>query len=160
MANHYPVVNIEQKLAFDLANYTHKNLFITGKAGTGKTTFLKELKETTRKNTIVVAPTGVAAINAGGVTIHSLFGFPLTSFIPSNDAWIDRNIAITKLELHQHFRYNKDKRKLFSEVELLIIDEVSMLRADILDAINWSLQYTRKNSAPFGGVQLVMIGDM
>lgn len=160
MENPSTAVNIEQKLAFDLANYTNKNIFITGKAGTGKTTFLKELKNSTRKNTIIVAPTGVAAINAGGVTIHSLFGFPLTSFIPVNDGWIDRNIAITKLELHQHFRYNKDKRKLFSEVELLIIDEVSMLRADILDAINWSLQYTRKNAAPFGGVQILMIGDM
>lgn len=160
MENPSTAVNIEQKLAFDLANYTNKNIFITGKAGTGKTTFLKELKNSTRKNTIIVAPTGVAAINAGGVTIHSLFGFPLTSFIPVNDGWIDRNIAITKLELHQHFRYNKDKRKLFSEVELLIIDEVSMLRADILDAINWSLQYTRKNASPFGGVQILMIGDM
>lgn len=160
MANQSTVINIEQKLAFDLANYTKKNLFITGKAGTGKTTFLKELKDSTSKNSLVVAPTGVAAINAGGVTIHSLFGFPLTSFIPANDGWVDRNIAITKLELHQHFKYNKDKRKLFSEVELLIIDEVSMLRADILDAINWSLQYTRKNPAPFGGVQLIMIGDM
>lgn len=160
MADQTAVINIEQKLAFDLANYTNKNLFITGKAGTGKTTFLKNLKNSTRKNTIIVAPTGVAAINAGGVTIHSLFGFPLTSFIPTNDGWIDRNIAITKLELHQHFRYNKDKRKLFAEIDLLIIDEVSMLRADILDAIDLSLQYTRKNPAPFGGVQLIMIGDM
>ncbi len=154
------ITNPEQQLAFDLANYTNKNLFITGKAGTGKTTFLKNLKERTKKNTIVVAPTGVAAINAGGVTIHSLFSLPLTSFIPSNDYWIDRNIAITKSEVHQHFKYNKDKRKLVTELELLIIDEVSMLRADILDAINWALQNVRKNPAPFGGVQVIMIGDM
>lgn len=154
------ITNIEQKLAFDLANFTNKNLFITGKAGTGKTTFLKELKEKTQKRSIVVAPTGVAAINAGGVTIHSLFGFPLTSFIPSDDNWIDRNIAITKGELHQHFRYNKDKQKLLLELDLLIIDEVSMLRADILDAINWALQHTRRNPSPFGGVQIIMIGDM
>ncbi|MDR3327601.1 MAG: AAA family ATPase, partial [Prevotellaceae bacterium] len=87
--------NIEQQLAFNLANYTAQNLFITGKAGTGKTTFLKELREKTHKNTIVAAPTGVAAINAGGVTLHSLFGLPLVSFIPENDFGIDRNIAIT-----------------------------------------------------------------
>ncbi len=155
-----PIINPEQHLAFDLVNYTDKNLFITGKAGTGKTTFLKTLKEKTQKNTIVVAPTGVAAINAGGVTIHSLFSLPLTSFIPVNDFWIDRNIAITKSEVHQHFKYNKEKRKLLTELELLIIDEVSMLRADILDAINWALQNVRRNPAPFGGVQVIMIGDM
>ncbi|WP_128330096.1 helix-turn-helix domain-containing protein [Apibacter sp. HY039] len=155
-----PIINLEQQLAFDLANYTNKNLFITGKAGTGKTTFLRELKNNTQKNTIVAAPTGVAAINAGGVTIHSLFLFPLTSFVPANDGWVDRNIAITKSELHQHFRYNKEKKKLLIEVELLILDEVSMLRADILDAINWALQSVRKNPAPFGGVQVIMIGDM
>jgi hypothetical protein len=153
-------INSEQQLAFNLANYTDKNLFITGKAGTGKTTFLKNLKENISKNTVVVAPTGVAAINAGGVTIHSLFSFPLTSFIPANDHWIDRNIAITKSEVHRHFRYSKEKRKLFLELELLVIDEVSMLRADILDAINWALQYVRRNPAPFGGVQVVLIGDM
>lgn len=158
--NKHQISNIEQQLAFNLANYTNKNLFITGKAGTGKTTFLKELRTKTQKSTIVVAPTGVAAINAGGVTIHSLFNLPLTSFIPSNDNWVDRNIAITKFELHQHFRYNKEKKKLLLELELLIIDEVSMLRADLLDAINWALQHTRRNPAPFGGVQLIMIGDM
>ncbi|MDR3273683.1 MAG: helix-turn-helix domain-containing protein, partial [Flavobacteriaceae bacterium] len=105
-------------------------------------------------------PTGVAAINAGGVTLHSLFGLPLVSFIPENDFGIDRNIAITKSELHQHFRYNKEKRKLLTELDMLIIDEVSMLRADILDAINFALQNVRRNLAPFGGVQVVMIGDM
>jgi len=153
-------INIEQQLAFDLANYTAKNLFITGKAGTGKTTFLKELRKKTQKNTIVAAPTGVAAINAGGVTLHSLFLLPLISFVPANDWEIDRNIAITKSELYRHFRYNKEKRKLLTEVEMLIIDEVSMLRADILDAVNWALQSVRHNPAPFGGVQVVMIGDM
>jgi ATP-dependent exoDNAse (exonuclease V) alpha subunit len=160
MSQLYQNSNIEQQLAFDLANYTNKILFITGKAGTGKTTFLKELKEKTQKNTIVAAPTGVAAINAGGVTLHSLFLLPLTSFIPVNNFGIDRNIAITKSELHQHFRYNKEKRKLLTELETLIIDEVSMLRADILDAVNWALQSVRRNSEPFGGVQVIMIGDM
>lgn len=152
--------NLEQELAYKLICYTHKNIFITGKAGTGKTTFLKNLKEKSEKNTVIAAPTGIASINAGGVTLHSLFLLPLTSFIPVNHVNEDRNIAITKQEAFQHFKYNKEKRKLLTELELLIIDEVSMLRADILDAINWALQSVRKSSQPFGGVQIVMIGDM
>lgn len=152
-------ISIEQKLAFDLANYTNKNLFITGKAGTGKTTFLKNLKNLSVKNTIVLAPTGVAAINAGGVTIHSMFLLPLVSFVPS-DQMIDRNIAITKSETFKHFKFNKEKRKLLSELDMLIIDEISMVRCDLLDAVNWALQSVKRNALPFGGVQVVMIGDM
>lgn len=151
--------NLEQKLAFHLINYTGKNLFITGKAGTGKTTFLKYIKNNCKKNIIVCAPTGIAAINAGGNTIHSLFGFPLVSYIPKNE-YVDRNLGITPSELVKHFKYNKEKRKLFLELDLLIIDEVSMLRSDTLDAIHLAFQFVRKNNKPFGGVQLLMIGDM
>lgn len=148
-----------QDLAFELAQNTGNNLFITGKAGTGKTTFLKHLYQNTTKNCIIVAPTGVAAIHSGGTTIHSFFGLPLVSYIPTDDV-VNRNIAINRQELSHHFKYQKDKRKLMQELELLIIDEISMVRADLLDAIDFSLRFTRRNSLPFGGVQLIMIGDM
>ena len=151
--------NNEFKVAFDLIEHTSNNVFLTGKAGTGKTTFLKYLVAHSIKNLIVAAPTGVAAINAGGVTLHSLFGLPLLGFIPSND-YVDPNIALNRNELSNHFRYHKNKRDLFLQLELLIIDEISMVRADLLDAIDFALQYVRKNENPFGGVQTLFIGDM
>ena len=151
--------NNEFKIAFDLIEHTANNVFLTGKAGTGKTTFLKYLVAHSVKNLVVAAPTGVAAINAGGVTLHSLFGLPLLGFIPSND-YVDPNIALNRNELSKHFRYHKNKRELFLQLELLIIDEISMVRADLLDAIDFALQYARKNSNPFGGVQTLFIGDM
>ncbi|MCD1116146.1 helix-turn-helix domain-containing protein [Chryseobacterium turcicum] len=144
---------------FDLIEYTSRSVFLTGKAGTGKTTFLNEFVKKTKKKHIVVAPTGIAAINAGGVTIHSMFGLPLRTFLPTADR-IDSSIANNITDLQQHFRYRKDKLKLLREVEVLIIDEVSMLRADVLDMMDFSLRFIRRNNQRFGGVQMLFIGDL
>ncbi|MGI9651382.1 helix-turn-helix domain-containing protein [Chryseobacterium sp. RLHN22] len=144
---------------FDLIEYTNRSVFLTGKAGTGKTTFLNEFVKKTKKKHIVVAPTGIAAINAGGVTIHSMFGLPLRTFLPTTDR-IDSSIANNIIDLQQHFKYRKDKLKLLREVEVLIIDEVSMLRADVLDMMDFSLRFIRRNNQRFGGVQMLFIGDL
>ncbi len=145
-------------------NSTQRHVFLTGKAGTGKTTFLKEIVSNTHKNTIVAAPTGIAAINAGGVTLHSLFQLPFGSFLPSNTSLSsgDYNTQInTPNSLMKAIKLNTHKRKLLQELELLIIDEVSMMRADLLDAIDHVLKTVRrKRSESFGGVQLLLIGDM
>ena len=151
-------------IASRFINNTNKNVFLTGKAGTGKTTFLKHIIKQTYKNAIIAAPTGIAAINAGGVTIHSLFQLPFGAFIPSRDASIafNENIKInTPNTIFKGFQINASKRKLLQELELLIIDEVSMLRADLLDAIDTVLKSIRKkNHLPFGGVQVLFIGDL
>lgn len=144
---------------FDLIEYTSRSVFLTGKAGTGKTTFLNEFVKKTKKKHIVVAPTGIAAINAGGVTIHSMFGLPLRTFLPTTDR-IDSSLANNIVDLQQHFKYRKDKLKLLREVEVLIIDEVSMLRADVLDMMDFSLRFIRRNNQRFGGVQMLFIGDL
>lgn len=144
---------------FELVEHTNRSLFLTGKAGTGKTTFLNDYIQKTQKNCIVVAPTGIAAINAGGVTIHSMFGLPLRTFVPTTDR-IDGNLAMNISDLMQHFRYRKEKLKLLREVEVLIIDEVSMLRADVLDMMDFSLRHVRRNQQKFGGVQMLFIGDL
>ncbi|MBD3903078.1 helix-turn-helix domain-containing protein [Chryseobacterium sp. Ch-15] len=144
---------------FDLIEYTSRSVFLTGKAGTGKTTFLNEFVKKTKKKHIVVAPTGIAAINAGGVTIHSMFGLPLRTFLPTSER-IDSSIANNIIDLQQHFKYRKDKLKLLREVEVLIIDEVSMLRADVLDMMDFSLRFIRRNNQRFGGVQMLFIGDL
>ncbi len=138
------------KLAADLVNNTSRDLFLTGKAGTGKTTFLKYIRENTWKNVVVAAPTGVAAINAGGVTLHSLFQLPLQPYLPNGLANSD-----TKF-----FRMNKTKINLLRSIDLLIIDEVSMLRSDLLDAIDNTLRRYRRNNRPFGNVQILYIGDL
>lgn len=144
-------------------NQTSQNLFLTGKAGTGKTTLLKKIVESTHKNTVIVAPTGIAALNAGGVTIHSFFQLPFGGFVPE---FISEPIIVgnTKLEsketLKRHFQFNAVRQNLIKSLELLIIDEVSMLRADLLDAIDWTLRNVRKNNRPFGGVQVLFIGDL
>ncbi|MFN5252379.1 MAG: helix-turn-helix domain-containing protein [Bacteroidia bacterium] len=151
--------NYEFEIARKFVEETDTPIFLTGKAGTGKTTFLREITKNTGKNHIIVAPTGVAAINAGGVTIHSMFGLPTRAFVP-DQAFIDPNLANNIPTLIRHFHYNRDKLKLFRELELLIIDEISMVRADLLDAVNLSLQYTRRSEQPFGGVQVLFIGDM
>lgn len=143
----------------DLLEYTHRSVFLTGKAGTGKTTFLNDFVKNTKKKYIVVAPTGIAAINAGGVTIHSLFTIPPRAFVPTTDP-INRNQAMNINDLFPHFKYRKDKLKLLRELELLIIDEVSMLRADLLDVIDFALRHVRRSQQPFGGVQLLLIGDL
>ncbi len=153
------MTNIEAQLAEEYALNTSRSFFLTGKAGTGKTTLLHKIIKNSVKNVAVVAPTGVAAINAGGSTIHSMFGFPLKIFVPSFDR-VDVNSATNKALLKNHLRYRTDKRKIIQELDLLIIDEISMVRADTLDAIDYALKYTRKNQAPFGGVQLMVIGDL
>ncbi len=144
---------------FELIEHTNRSIFLTGKAGTGKTTFLNDFVKRTRKKHIVVAPTGIAAINAGGVTVHSMFGLPLRTFLPTTDR-IDTNLANNIFDLQQHFKYRKDKLKLLREVEVIIIDEVSMLRADVLDMMDHSLRFIRRNTSPFGGVQMLFIGDL
>ncbi len=152
-------MNPELELAEQFALYTSKHFFLTGKAGTGKTTLLKNIARKTTKNFVIVAPTGVAAINAGGVTIHSQFNLPLTSFIPSSE-WTDLNIVTNRRALIEHMNFRKEKRKVIQEMELLIIDEVSMVRADILDAVDFVMRTVRRNQEPFGGVQVTLIGDM
>jgi len=145
-------------------NSTQRHVFLTGKAGTGKTTFLRDIVTKTYKNTIVAAPTGIAAINAGGVTLHSLFQLPFGSFLPSNTALKAGDYQSqfhTPNSIMKAVRLNTHKRRMLQELELLIIDEVSMLRADILDAIDHILRVVRRRrSIPFGGVQLLLIGDM
>ncbi len=141
------------KLAADLVNNTSLSLFLTGKAGTGKTTFLRYIRENTRKNVIVAAPTGIAAINAGGVTLHSLFQLPFEAYLPDAAGNGERKLTY-------HLKMHKNKIEMFRELELLIIDEVSMLRADILDAIDIALKHLRRNRQPFGGVQMLYIGDL
>ena len=143
-------------------NQTHRSVFLTGKAGTGKTTLLREIILSTHKNTVVVAPTGIAALNAGGVTIHSMFQLPFGGFIPDNSTphFSDTIKFETKATLRRHFKMNALKKSVIQNMELLIIDEVSMLRADLLDAIDFMMQSVRKKSAPFGGVQVLFIGDL
>ncbi|WP_312903071.1 helix-turn-helix domain-containing protein [Chryseobacterium taichungense] len=144
---------------FDLIEHTNRSVFLTGKAGTGKTTFLNDFVKRTHKKHIVVAPTGIAAINAGGVTIHSMFGLPLRTFLPTTDR-IDTSMANNIADLMPHFKYRKDKLKILREVEIIIIDEVSMLRADVLDMMDFSLRFIRRNNQRFGGVQMLFIGDL
>ncbi len=151
--------NFERHIAEEFVLHTSKNVFLTGRAGTGKTTFLRHIINATNKNAVVVAPTGVAAINAKGMTIHSMFQLPLTSFIPSNDP-VDLNLCNNRIGLAKHMKYRIERRKLFENLELLVIDEISMVRADLLDAIDFILRTIRKNKIPFGGVQLLVIGDL
>lgn len=144
---------------FSLVEHTNRSIFLTGKAGTGKTTFLNQFVRKTQKKHIVVAPTGIAAINAGGVTIHSMFGLPLRPFVPTLER-TDGSLANNIADLMQHFKYRKDKLKLLREIEIIIIDEVSMLRADVLDMMDFSLRHVRRNQQKFGGVQMLFIGDL
>lgn len=150
--------NEQLALAFDYISYTHKNLFLTGKAGTGKTTFLRHLKETLPKRMIVVAPTGVAALNAGGVTIHSFFQLPFGPYIPSRKK--DEILLGIPEKQEQLFRFSREKKDIIKSLDLLIIDEISMVRADLLDGIDNVLRRIRRSNKPFGGVQLLMIGDV
>lgn len=147
-------------LATEVINFTSCNLFLTGKAGTGKTTFLKQIKDQSQKNIAIVAPTGVAAINAGGVTMHSFFQLPFNLYLPAATNIFGNNATVDKHQLLKNLKFNKEKIELLNELELLIIDEVSMVRADLLQAVNDILQYVRQNNKPFGGVQLLLIGDL
>ena len=139
--------NHELRIAWDFVENTGRSIFLTGKAGTGKTTFLKTVVEKSRKRPIVVAPTGVAAINANGMTIHSFFQLPFSPYVPG-------------AKVESRFDFGRDKRKIIASIDLLIIDEISMVRADLLDAIDSVLRRFRDHSLPFGGVQLLMIGDL
>ena len=143
-------MNEQLELAWQFVERTGVNVFLTGKAGTGKTTFLRQLKERSPKRMIVVAPTGVAAINAGGVTIHSFFQFPLAPYVPGSS-------FNTKDE---RFRFSKEKKRIIRTLDLLVIDEISMVRADLLDQIDAVLRLHKDKNRPFGGVQLLMIGDL
>lgn len=150
------------KFTLQFINQTQRSIFLTGKAGTGKTTLLREIIRTTHKNTVVVAPTGIAALNASGVTIHSMFQLPFGGFIPDNitPQFSDAVKFESKSTLIRHFRMSGLKKAVIRNMELLIIDEVSMLRADLLDAIDFTMQSIRKNSRSFGGVQVLFIGDL
>ena len=153
------------EIAAKFVNYTSKHVFLTGKAGTGKTTFLRKLIQLTHKKAMICAPTGIAAINAAGVTIHSLFQLPFGAFFPdAATGAINQNITFnfnTPRTIVKHLNMQGNKRRMIQELELLVIDEVSMLRADMLDAIDFSLRYIRRNrNVPFGGVQLLFIGDL
>lgn len=154
--------NSQFKRAVDYIVQTNKSVFLTGKAGTGKTTFLKYIKEFSAKNIAIVAPTGVAAINAGGVTMHSFFQLPLSPFIPEQSIASHTNTETTnKHSLLGRIRFNTEKRDLLQQLELLIIDEISMVRCDTLDAIDVILRsFRNRHSEPFGGVQILLIGDM
>lgn len=152
------------QLAIQLVNQSNRNIFLTGKAGTGKTTFLKYIRENCPKQMAVVAPTGVAAINAGGVTIHSFFQLPLSPFIPESGGTgfpAHNQEILNKHSLLSRLRFNSDKKKVLQQLEILVIDEISMVRCDVLDAIDTILRHIRQRPAErFGGVQLLFIGDM
>lgn len=141
--------------------YTNQNIFLTGKAGTGKTTLLRKIKEQSSKKIIVVAPTGVAAMNAKGTTINSLFQLPPGSFFPGDINLQTLQSGIVSIQsLVSELSYSRDKLTLFNELELLVIDEVSMVRCDLLDVIDAILRSVKKSNSPFGGVQLLLIGDL
>jgi hypothetical protein len=151
--------NPQLQLAYQFLHYTNRNLFLTGKAGTGKTTFLKSLKKNSPKRMVVVAPTGVAAINAGGVTIHSFFQLPFGPQIPQDAVTL--NPAGSSPSVNDRInRFSKNKINLIRSLDLLVIDEISMVRADLLDAIDAVLRRFKNRYQPFGGVQLLMIGDL
>ncbi|MBO7145430.1 MAG: helix-turn-helix domain-containing protein [Salinivirgaceae bacterium] len=143
--------NPQLQLAYDFVQYTNRNVFLTGRAGTGKTTFLKRIKQLTPKRMVVLAPTGVAAINAGGMTIHSFFQLPFGPFLPG---YAQAEGGKNK------YKFSKRKIDIIRTLDLLVIDEISMVRADLLDAIDDVLRRYRSNQKPFGGVQLLMIGDL
>jgi len=147
--------NSQLKLAWEFVQYTGNNIFLTGKAGTGKTTFLRNVRQSTLKRSVVVAPTGVAALNAGGVTIHSFFQLPFGPQLPGDQ-------LTTEIKRHAaaNQKFTREKINIIRSLDLLIIDEISMVRADLLDAIDVVLRRYRNRSKPFGGVQLLMIGDL
>lgn len=149
------------KLATDFVNHTSRSIFLTGKAGSGKTTFLKHIVNTTSKKCVVVAPTGVAAINAGGVTMHSFFQLPFGPYLPGTQSKFNGVEVSDKNSLFKNIRFSREKRELLRELELLIIDEVSMVRCDMLDAMDTILRHFRKRyTEPFGGLQVLYIGDL
>ncbi len=148
--------NKEFQDALKLVQYTRQSVFLTGKAGTGKSTFLRHICQQTKKKHIVLAPTGIAAINAGGSTLHSFFKLPFHPLLPD-----DPNLSLQKGRIHEFFKYTKPHRKLLAELELLIIDEISMVRADIIDAVDRILRvYSHNLRESFGGKELLVVGDV
>ena len=148
--------NAEFQDALNLIQYTRQSVFLTGKAGTGKSTFLRYVCEHTKKKHVVLAPTGIAAINAGGSTMHSFFKLPFYPLLPD-----DPNLSLQRGRIHEFFKYTKPHRKLLEQIELVIIDEISMVRADIIDAIDRILRvYSHNLREPFGGKQLLLVGDV
>jgi len=146
--------NKEWQDALQIINYTRRSLFLTGKAGTGKSTFLRYISANTKKKHVILAPTGIAAINAGGCTLHSFFKLPFHPLLPNDTRYSPRNIR-------KSLRYNSDQCRLLREIELIIIDEISMVRADIIDFIDKVLRiYCRNMREPFGGKQLLLVGDI
>ena len=155
------IPNPQLQLAFDFVQQTNKNLFVTGKAGTGKTTFLRNLKLISPKRMIVLAPTGVAAINAGGVTIHSFFQMHFGPHIPGQTQQQDQTRGNSQNKTFDRSqRFSKEKINIIKSLDLLVIDEISMVRADLLDSIDEVLRRFKDRGQPFGGVQLLMIGDL
>ena len=148
--------NKEFQDALNLIQYTRQSVFLTGKAGTGKYTFLRYICEHTKKKHVVLAPTGIAAINAGGSTLHSFFKLPFYPLLPDNP-----DFSLQRGRIHEFFKYTKPHRKLLEELELIIIDEISMVRADIIDAVDRILRvYSRNLREPFGGKQILLVGDV
>jgi tetratricopeptide (TPR) repeat protein len=145
--------NKEWQDALQIVNYTRRSLFLTGKAGTGKSTFLRYVSKHTKKKHVILAPTGIAAINAGGSTLHSFFRLPFHPLLPNDSRYDRRHIKET-------LKYTGAQRKLIREVELIIIDEISMVRADIIDFIDKVLRIYTRNPEPFGGKQLLLVGDI
>lgn len=156
MAQAIDTNNKEFQDALNLIQYTRQSVFLTGKAGTGKSTFLKYICQNTKKKHVVLAPTGIAAINAGGSTLHSFFKLPFYPLLPD-----DPNLSLQRGRIHEFFKYTKPQRKLLEELELIIIDEISMVRADLIDAVDRILRvYSRNLREPFGGKQLLLVGDV
>ena len=154
--------NVEFNNAAELVKYDNKLIYLTGKAGTGKTTFLKYLRQTSEKNTVILAPTGVAAINAGGQTIHSFFQISPSLYVPDDKRLRLKpdNIDPDKSTIYDHFKYSREKHEIIRKVDLLVIDEISMVRCDLLDVIDKLLRVFRNRlNEPFGGVQVILIGD-
>ena len=148
--------NKEFQDALNLIQYTRQSVFLTGKAGTGKSTFLRYICANTKKKYVVLAPTGIAAINAGGSTMHSFFKLPFYPILPD-----DPNLSLQRGRIHEFFKYAKPHRKLLEQIELVIIDEISMVRADIIDAVDRILRvYSRNLREPFGGKQILLVGDV
>ena len=154
------ISNDQLQLAFDFVKYTGKHIFLTGKAGTGKTTFLHQLRRNSPKRMVVVAPTGVAAINAGGVTIHSFFQMPFGPFLPAETRGIAGSGNENGPSPENFQKFNREKVAILKSLDLLVIDEISMVRADLLDGIDSVLRRYKDRNQPFGGVQLLMIGDL
>ncbi|MBQ4205622.1 MAG: AAA family ATPase, partial [Bacteroidales bacterium] len=154
------IENAKLEMVDKFVRYTNMNIFLTGKAGTGKTTFLRDLAENPTKRMVILAPTGVAAINAGGQTIHSFFQLEFGPQVPDDAVIAGGSDIIRRASAVQYQKFSAQKLKIIRSLELLVIDEISMVRADLLDAVDAVMRRVRHNEKPFGGVQVLMIGDI